>query len=273
MKANQWIVNAQRIQNMMMAAGIQPGGQVSLSVAQRGILQNPGGATGQLSGPTAPAPAQRRGRDAFRQDLAERQVQGQTGQTQGQAGVPQAGTPTNNNPVATQLLLAPTFTPINAQLVLDPVNMRVAFPVAAVDGEYILTMSTGATAQAQPQAAAPQGETPPTAGQQPTAEAPKPAAEAPKPAAEGTTPPRPGAASNGTVPSAEAPKAAAEAPKAERREDKNATSSTEAPLGSVFITMKEVNKMVELEQWGGQAPITQMMSNYAKANPGLAKGN
>src|SRR5262245_52085309 len=166
LKANQFSVNAQRIQNMMMAAGIQPGGQVAIAVAQRGVLQNPGGATGQLSGPTSPAP-QRRGRDAFRQSLAERQVQGQTGAT-GQTGTTQAGTgTTGNNPVATQLLLAPTFTPIQADIVLDPVNMRVAFPVAAVDGEYILTMQTGA-AQAQPQAQ-PAGEA------QPAAEAPRPA--------------------------------------------------------------------------------------------------
>jgi hypothetical protein len=37
-------------------------------------------------------------------------------------------------------------------------------------------------------------------------------------------------------------------------------------MGSVFITMKEVKKMVELEQWGGQAPVGQIMMEYVKAH-------
>jgi hypothetical protein len=32
--------------------------------------------------------------------------------------------------------------------------------------------------------------------------------------------------------------------------------------------MKEVNKMVELQQWGMQAPIGRMMTDYIKANNG-----
>ena len=294
----------------MQAAGIQPGGQVAISVAQRGVLQNPGGATGNLGG--AAAPVQRRGRNFFR-----RQVQGATQQGATQQGaVPQVqgGTPTTgNNPVATNLLLAPTFTPIQADVVLDTVNMRVAFPVSAVDGEYLITMQTGA-AQAQPPQEAPQqgqtptpqegqrpatpeGQTPPQ-GQQPAAE-PKPAGEA-TPAAE--TP-----LNNGTAPAAggerkpegqaaatpegekkPAGEAAAATPEGEKKPEGEAAAATpegekkperrqekkepaigdKPPQGSVYLTMKEVNQMADLMQWGGQAPISQMMTDYVKANNG-----
>ncbi|KAJ4291073.1 hypothetical protein N0V90_010271 [Kalmusia sp. IMI 367209] len=299
-------LNAQRIQKMMQAAGVQPGGQVTLGVAQRSVLSNPGGATAQLGGVgTQP---QKRGRDAFRASLARRQdqtqaqqgqtdptqqgqtgqttqgqtgqtTQGQTGQTgqtpqgqttptQGQTGQQQQGTgqqqgtPTNgNNPVATQLLLAPTFTPVQANLVLDTVNMRVAFPVSQVDGEYIITMQTGA---AQPQAATPQGEQQPAAPR-PSEGAQTPAAGAEPPRPEGSaTPageaPKPeGAANNGTAPAE---------PKFKRQE---ADKETNPAKGQVFITMREINRMVESQTWGGQAPITKMMSEYVKANNGTQK--
>ncbi|KAJ4344097.1 hypothetical protein N0V95_006341, partial [Ascochyta clinopodiicola] len=119
--------------------GVPPTGQVAIAVAQRGVLQNPGGATGQLQG--AGSPTQKRGlsRDNFRKEITARQINtgntGNTGNTntnnQGNTG----GTPTNgNNPVATQLLLSPTFTPVQANAVLDQANMRIAVPVNQVDG-------------------------------------------------------------------------------------------------------------------------------------------
>lgn len=287
----------------MQSAGVQPGGQVALAVAQRGVLQNPGGATGQLGGVgtgTAPAaaPAQRRGRYALRQTIAERQVQGGTQGTQGtQGGTQQGGTPTNgNNPVATQLLLAPTFTPIQAQAVLDPVNMRIAIPVSAVDGEYILTMQTGGgQGQAQPAAAPegqqqPQGQTPPTPeGQTPSPSAgqaqPEPSAaagNATAPAAAGEQKPEASAAPaegekkpEGAAAPAEGEKkpegeaAPAEGEKKpERRQDKG---EEKPPTGGVFITMKEINQMATVTEWGGQAPISQMMNDYVKANNGTSK--
>ena len=63
---------------MMQAMGVPPTGQVSIAVAQRGVLQNPGGATGQLAG--VGAPTQKRGlsRDNFRKEIAARQITGQT---------------------------------------------------------------------------------------------------------------------------------------------------------------------------------------------------
>ncbi|KAF2661642.1 hypothetical protein K491DRAFT_647531 [Lophiostoma macrostomum CBS 122681] len=228
-------INAQRIQMMMQTMGVQANGQVALAVAQRGVQQNPGGATGQLQGvgagapaPAAAAPAvaaQRRGRSDFRENIA-RQVQG--------------GTPTtNNNPAATQLLLNPTFTPIQANAVIDPLNMRIAIPVGQIDGEFIITMqNAGAAGSPQPAAAQGQGQ-----GQQQGA----------------------AASANGTATAAEAPAAAKPA---ERRQE--AGGDAQPPTGAILITMKEINKMVELLQWGGQAPIGQMMTDYVKANNGTS---
>ena len=289
---------------MMQAAGVQPGGQVALSVAQRGVLSNPGGATANLGGAAAP---QRRGREAFRQTISERQVQGQTG-TNG-------GTPTNgNNPVATQLLLSPTFTPIQADVVLDTVNMRIAFPVSAVDGEYILTMQTsGAQAQAQPapqgqtpqgqtpqgqtpqgqtpqgqtpqgqtpQGQTPQGQTPPSAAAPPAGEPAPPSAapsaapsEAPRPltGTNSTTPAEPRPAGEATPaepkPAGEATPPAEPKPAARSllaaRQSSTTSSETSPGKGSVYITMREVDRMVDSENWGGQAPISKMMSEFLK---------
>ncbi|CAO2656355.1 Nn.00g051580.m01.CDS01 [Neocucurbitaria sp. VM-36] len=231
-------INAVRIQKMMQAMGVPPTGQVSVAVAQRGVLQNPGGATGNLGG----AAAQRRGlsRAGFRKEVA-RQVQ--------------AGTPTvNNNPVATQLLLAPTFTPIQADAVLDQTNMRIAIPVRQVDGEYILTMQVmGGVQAAQPAQPAPEGQRP-TEGQTPPAEAPasSSSAEGAKPTAEGT--------SNGTEPA-----------KPERRQEsseKDKYGQTKPAQGAVIMTMKMIDDMAQAVIWAGQAPITQMMNDYVKAQTG-----
>lgn len=265
-------VNAVRIQKMMQAMGIPPTGQVAVAVAQRGVLQNPGGATGNLGG----AAAARRGitRDEFRREVA-RQVQ--------------AGTPTiNNNPVATQLLLAPTFTPIQADAVLDQTNLRIAIPVRQVDGEYILTMQRmGDVRPVQPTQGegqtpqTPEGQRPtegqqptPAEGQAPTRESTTPTLEAPAssasaegerrptesglPAAEGERPTE-GAAANGTEPA-----------RPERRQE-SATDKyggLKPPQGAVIMTMKMIDEMADAVRWAGQAPITQMMNDYVKAQTG-----
>ncbi|KAG9192437.1 hypothetical protein G6011_11171 [Alternaria panax] len=257
-------INAIRIQKMMQAMGVPPTGQVAIAVAQRGVLQNPGGATGNLGG----AATQRRGlsRDEFR-----RQIQ------QGQ----QQGTPTNgNNPVATQLLLAPTFTPIQANAVLDQTNMRIAVPVRQIDGEYILTMQVMGGAQpaqaaqpAQPaQPAAGEGQTPTAAepatqsSLTPTGEAPASSASATegekKPAAEGEKPAMEGSATNGT-----------ETAKPERRQEnkdsgKDKYGLDKAPQGAVIMTMKEIDTMANMVTWGGQVAVTKMMSEYVKEQTG-----
>jgi hypothetical protein len=235
----------------MQAMGVPANGQVAIAVAQRGVLQNPGGATGNLGG--AAAAVARRSRDGFRREI-KRQVQGgqiqaaqgqaaqaqatqgQAGQTQaGQAQVsqPQAGTPTNNqNPVAAALLLAPTFTPIAANAVLDQTNMRIAIPVRQVDGEFILTMQKMDLVQAIQPA---QGEAQ-----------------------------RPAAAGNGTTP------ATLEPAKPVRRQESNKDKyGQEKPAqNAIVMTMKMIDDMVNAVNWGGQAGITQMMSEYVKGQTG-----
>jgi hypothetical protein len=267
---------------MMQAMGVPPTGQVAIGIAQRSVLQNPGGATAQLQGVGT-----KRGvsRDNFRREIAARQ---------------NTGTQTsNNNPVAAQLLLAPTFTPVQAAAVLDQANMRIAVPVSQVDGEYILVMQMmGASAQAAaapaapaaaaaaPAAAAPvaaapaaQATTAPAAAPAapaaaPAAEAPKPA-ESPKPANESTPALAPAASESTKTESSAAPAAAASsslAPKPERRQE--AAPATDkyglpvAPLGACIMTMKQIDEMVASVQWAGQAPITQMMNDYVKAQTG-----
>jgi hypothetical protein len=241
---------------MMQAMGVPANGQVAIAVAQRGVLQNPGGATGNLGG--AAAGVARRSRDGFRREV-KRQVQGgqiqaaqgqitqgqvgqiqagqtQAGQTQaGQAQVnqPQVGTPTSNqNPVAAKLLLAPTFTPIAANAVLDQTNMRVAIPVRQVDGEFILTMQKMDLVQAIQPA---QGE-----------------AQAPAAAVNGTSP------------------ATLEPAKPARRQESNKDKyGQEKPAqNAIVMTMKMIDDMVNAVNWGGQAGITQMMSEYVKGQTG-----
>jgi hypothetical protein len=232
--------------------GIPANGQVAIAVAQRGVLQNPGGATGNLGG--AAAGVARRGLDGFRKEFKRQVLSGQGQATQGQAGQIQAGqaqagqaqagqaqvgqaqagqavagTPTNNqNPVAAKLLLAPTFTPIAATAVLDQTNMRVAIPVRQVDGEFILTMQDmGLVAAVQPAAAAA----------------------------------APAAAANGTAPAVLAPA---------KRQDSNTDKygQVKPAQNAVIMTMKMVDDMVNAVTWGGQPGITQMMSEYVKAQTG-----
>lgn len=228
---------------MMQAMGIPPTGAVAVSVAQRGVLQNPGGATGNLGGAAAAGTIARRSlgqrsRMFNGEIIAARQVQQLNG-----------GTPTNNNPVATQLLLAPTFTPIQANAIIDQTNMRIAIPVRQVDGEFILTMQKmeGAT---------------PATPQQPAAAEP----QAPKAEAGGN---------NGTATPGEAVAAKPEGEKkAERRQstEKDKYGNAVPPQGAVIMTMKMVDEMVDRVQWAGQAPITKMMSEYVKAQTGRNMG-
>jgi hypothetical protein len=267
---------------MMQAMGVPPTGAVAIAVAQRGVLQNPGGATGNLN--AAPGRRAVAGRGEFRKEVA-RQIQ--------------QGTPTNGqNPVASSLLLAPTFTPVAADAVLDNANMRIAIPVRQIDGEFILTMQkmegggvqpidpaqpAPGAAQPAPEAAQPaQGETPaaapaapaepaepaaegkaPTESTTPTAEAPaasgSASAEAPKPSASGEATVEGGASSNST-----------ETAKPERRAEaeKDKYGQIKAPQGAIIMTMKEIDIMADTVKWGGGAAITKMMSEYVKAQTG-----
>ncbi|KAH7085623.1 hypothetical protein BKA63DRAFT_21666 [Paraphoma chrysanthemicola] len=277
-------INAVRIQKMMQAAGVPPTGQVAIGVAQRGVLQNPGGATGNLGG--AAVAGRSVGRSLFRKIVA-RQVQGGQQIQQGGQQIQQGGTPTNNNPVATQLLLAPTFTPVQANAILDQTNMRIAIPVRQVDGEYILTMQKMEGVQAaQPAQGQGQQPTTPTEGQQPTesqrpAESLTPTPEGARPAesntptaAEGQRPANestaPEAAGNSTAAATEPE--AAKKPERRQEAEKDKYGQVKAPQGSIIMTMRMIDDMVNAVQWAGQAPITQMMSEYVKSQTGQDLG-
>ncbi|KAH7397502.1 hypothetical protein BKA64DRAFT_623304 [Cadophora sp. MPI-SDFR-AT-0126] len=116
-------LNTDRVMQMATAMGIDANGAITLGVAQRSLLLNPGGATN------------------IQPNKVKRQDQ----------------TPTQNNPVATQLLLSPTFTPIAASAAIDQVNARVAIPVNNINGEFIVTMAkaTGQTTQPAGQTSTP----------------------------------------------------------------------------------------------------------------------
>ncbi|CAL3963452.1 hypothetical protein PZA11_001066 [Diplocarpon coronariae] len=110
-------LNTNRLMAMAKQMGIGESGSVQLGIAQRGLLQNPGGATGNLN-------------------PSKRQDNNNPSNTNG------------NNPVATQLLLSPTFTPVMANTVLDMNSGRIAVQVPNINGEFIITMAKGEAAPA-----------------------------------------------------------------------------------------------------------------------------
>ncbi|KIV99587.1 uncharacterized protein PV09_08764 [Verruconis gallopava] len=169
-------INAVRLQTVATAMGATAQSNVRLSVAQRGILANPGGATALQ--PASPLQRKRQepssvqpGTSAETNGASQNNTSnGQlttgsstTGQTNGNTG--NAGTGTLN-PAAATLLLSPTFTPIQNNAVLDTMNARLAIPVTQIDGEYILTvnMASGQAAPAAPQAGSSTQLTVPQAG-------------------------------------------------------------------------------------------------------------
>ncbi|KAK2026055.1 hypothetical protein LX32DRAFT_567043, partial [Colletotrichum zoysiae] len=157
-------LNVERLMAMAMRAGAQPQSSITLGIAQRPVLQNPGGATAGLQAP-------RTKRQATGNNTAGTQPPvngaGNTagngagaavgnapaiappppgGNTQTPPATPQTGQnpPSNASPAipaASQLLLAQTFSPVNAQILLDRENARIAVPITQIDGEFILTMT------------------------------------------------------------------------------------------------------------------------------------
>ncbi|KAH6675158.1 hypothetical protein B0J14DRAFT_30076 [Halenospora varia] len=187
-------VNAVRVMDMAMRMGAGGNGSVTLSVQQRAVLQNPGGANGvqpqkrqkasstskksagavgsktssgvamatgaseasatseaasdateAASAPATESAASAESASASPSTDASAAANSSTS-TQPQSGNTGGASNTNpQSPAATQLLLAPTFTPINARAALDTTGgqSRIAVPVTQVDGEFILTMGMG----------------------------------------------------------------------------------------------------------------------------------
>ncbi|TDZ37497.1 Protein piccolo [Colletotrichum spinosum] len=212
-------LNVDRLMAMAMRAGASPQSSITLGIAQRPVLQNPGGATGGLQAPRVK-------RQNQNQDVNNGTSNGgpNTGNGNGAGAVggaapaagqnPQNGGNNNNPPqgqnpqpnqggptipAATQLLLAQTFSPINAQVLLDRENARIAVPVNQIDGEFILTMMVGGTpVGTQPQPPAPQQGQPGAGGgitgQPQAGTQPQPQPQAPRPAAPPPPPQQPAAA-------------------------------------------------------------------------------
>ncbi|KAM0326134.1 hypothetical protein ACHAQA_006727 [Verticillium albo-atrum] len=177
-------LNAERLMQTAQQMGAGPNDAVALSIEQRAVIQNPGGATGQLTParpnkrqeatPTDPAatnPAESSAVPSQSQEAqqpppaqdqqpppAQDQQPPQQGQQpppppppqQGQQPPPPPPPPAQGvapPPAATLLLLEPTFTPIARQTLLDSEGGRIAVPVDSIDGEFVLVMQIAGQAQ------------------------------------------------------------------------------------------------------------------------------
>jgi len=193
---------------MATTMGIGSNDSMVLGIAQRGVIQNPGGATtgGSLTPQKRAAPKEASSSAAVRSTTASKVAPSATDdasassetsavdganstspdasmdsnstmnttdtsssspdasasgapapQASGAASQPQpqnsASGTTPQNPAATQLLLSPTFTPVNAKVIMDQTAGRIAVPVTQLNGEFILTMGKAGTSstQLQPQ--------------------------------------------------------------------------------------------------------------------------
>jgi hypothetical protein len=231
------VVNPLRLQTVAKAAGAGANDTIRISVAQRGVLENPGGAQ---------AVVKRENNDS----------------SPSSANNNNNASPTiNNAPAATKLLLSPTFTAIAAQATLDQTNSRLAVPVSQLDGEYIITVSkvtnnsgTGSIASSPGSvispAASPAASIAPGASIQPAAQAPaSPFAIAPA----------------APSPIAPAPVAAAAYVRAKRQLTPlaSAPSALPAPAANgVDVTMAWVNEMIVLEEGGDALNINAIINRY-----------
>lgn len=138
-------------------------------------------------------------------------------------------------PAATQLLLSPTFSPISAQAILDTQNSRIAIPVSQIDGEFIVTMGMmgAGTVQVAPAAA--------------------------------------GSAPSGAPQAAAAQPAAGQAPAASGAGAVLARqAAAAAPLGTITMTMAQIEEMAKVQATGGVVPVWSMMSDYVSQSAAQA---
>ncbi|KAK6220889.1 hypothetical protein LQW54_001809 [Pestalotiopsis sp. IQ-011] len=266
-------LNAQRIMTMAQQMGASANTPISLGVAQRVVLQNPGGSSVQglarrqkkagassaatfsnttsraveaADATSADAAASLTSSDAADGATSSTSSSTNTSPTTAQNAATQpaqqpATAPTQTQaqlPAATQLLLSPTFSPISARAILDTQNSRIAIPVSQIDGEFIVTMGMMGTGTVQvaapgaPQAAAAQ----PAAGQ--------------APAQPGSTP--------GAAPAASGAGAVL------------ARQAAAAPLGTITMTMAQIEEMAKVQATGGVVPVWSMMSDYVSQSSAQA---
>ncbi|KAK6088433.1 hypothetical protein SCUP234_00921 [Seiridium cupressi] len=263
-------LNAQRIMTMAQQMGAQPNSAISLGVAQRVVLQNPGGSSVQnlqrrqdpssassaTSSTSAADAAASSGSTSAATDstaaadtTSSTSTSAQAASTPIQNGANQPATAATQTqaaiPAATQLLLSPTFSPISAQALLDSQNNRIAIPVSQIDGEFIITMGmtgsgtiqvtpassgTAAGAQGQPAISA--------AGAQPSQQ----------PEGNQTA----GAPATGSV---------------------LARQAAAAPQGSIVMTMAQLQEMAQRQATGGVVPVWSMMSSYVTQQAAQPQGS
>ena len=282
-------INPVRLQSIAMQMGANAASNIRLSIAQRGVLINPGGAV-------AGGSAQKR-QDNGSSSSSSTSTTSQTGQQTGGSSTtnnngnglnnPNALNP--NSPVATQLLLAPTFTPIAAMAVLDQMNGRLAIPVNALDGEFIVTVQM---ADGVPNAAA----IPPQAGAVPVAPPPAkrqfsslipsaaaapvvPAAGAPAPMVPAAAPlpaaPAPAVPAVPAVPAPQVPAVpAAPAPivPAPNAIPPVASSPQSDMSGGVIVSMSWVNYMAQVAQNGLPVDVGALMASLSAVETGSPAG-
>ncbi|KAK2016759.1 hypothetical protein LZ32DRAFT_644892 [Colletotrichum eremochloae] len=290
-------LNVERLMTMAMRAGAQPQSSITLGIAQRPVLQNPGGATGGLQAPRikrqeagnntagAQPPANGAGNTAGNgagtaagnaPAIAPPAAGGNPTSPQTGQNPPNAGPAI---PAASQLLLAQTFTPINAQILLDRENARIAVPVNQIDGEFILTMTVAGTpVGAQPQPIPQQGQPQPVQPAQPNQTAPPqqgqpqpaPPQGQPQPAPQQGQPqqggglvepaPQQGGGITGTQPGlapAGTPPAASPAGR-QTRED----AAAPIPAGSFEMKMTDLMAMAQTRRNGGMMPTWDIMAKF-----------
>jgi len=160
---------------------------------------------------------------------------------------------------ATQLLLAPTFTPLTGRAVFDVNAGRLAIPVSQLDGEFILTMSKSGAAQGtQPQPQQGQAPAPQQSQSRPASPAPT-QTESPSPAAASQGAVTPGAAESVTVVAQQAsgvPQAAT------KRQVPTQQVATAGGQNTVVISMAELSDLVQRQKTGGVIPVWQMMAEF-----------
>ncbi|ETS75866.1 hypothetical protein PFICI_12810 [Pestalotiopsis fici W106-1] len=293
-------LNAQRIMTMAQQMGAQANTPISLGVAQRVVLQNPGGSSVQnlarrqrsassaatFSNTTSRAveAADATSADATSTSSDATATAGSTTAADGssststaadsatssstsaatssttaqdaaatQQGQQAATSPTQTQaqlPAATQLLLSPTFSPISAQALLDKQNSRIAVPVSQIDGEFIVTM--GMSGAGTVQVAAPAGSTPSGAPQ---------AGQAAAGGGEGAAQQQQPGQTTATTPPQE-PAAAAANPGTSGAVLARQAAAAAVPLGTITMTMAEIEEMAKLQATGGVVPVWSMMSDF-----------
>jgi len=278
-------LNVERLMAMAMRAGAQPQSSITLGIAQRPVLQNPGGATGGLQSPRSkrqagnttaggPPPANGSGNTAGNgAGTAVGNVPAVApppagGNTPPPPTPPQTGQNPPSNagpaiPAASQLLLAQTFSPVNAQILLDRENARIAVPISQIDGEFILTMTVagtpvGAQPQPVPQQGQPQQGQPQPAPQPAPQTAPQPAPQQGQPQQGGglvqPAPPQPG----GIIATQPGPAPVKTANNQPRQE-----AAAPVSPGAFEMKMADLMTMAETRRNGGMMPTWELMTKLA----------